>query len=224
VARERDVLRHTRSESGPIARKAPDPRTWRTDLRDGSRTLLSWVRTTHRRISGFWGKEYLDPTQEGVRGRHVSRPSLVRTCPRNVARRRSGAAKRPIVRDVSLRDGPDVRPLSHAALAFIVEKTRRLTTPLTDDVPLRHLMRPVHSTGRRRPSHLEGGVSDYSRWPTVHLCHGTHHIYHDSRVTKGAAARYQHCTHYGIMAHGDYTGRESSSSLFPSVPGPACRG
>jgi hypothetical protein len=126
----------------------------------------------------------------------VSRPSLVRTCPHNVARRRSGAAKRPTVRDVSLRDGPDVRPLGHAALAFIVEKTRRLTTPLTGDVPLRHLMRPVHSTGRRCPSHLAGGVSDYSRWPTVHLCHGIHRIHHDSHVTEGVAARYQYCTHY----------------------------
>jgi hypothetical protein len=37
--------------------------------------------------------------------------------------------------DVSLQDGPDVRPLDHAALAFIMEKTRRLTTQLTGDVP-----------------------------------------------------------------------------------------
>jgi hypothetical protein len=155
-----------------------------------------------------WGPDYSPPDPEilGQRipgpcsgrgpGRHVSKPSLVRTCPHNVARRRSGAAKRPTVRDVSLRDGPDVRPLGHAALAFIVEKTRRLTTPLTGDVPLRHLMCPVHSIGRRRPSHLAGGVSDYSHWPTVHLCHGMRRIHHDSRVTEGAAARYQYCTHY----------------------------
>jgi hypothetical protein len=197
VVRERDVLQDTRGGSGPTARKAPGPRTWRTDLRDGSRTLLSGVRTTHHWIPGFWGKEYPDPAQEGVRGRHVSKPSLVRTCPHNMARRRSGAAKRPTVRDVSLRDGPDVRPLGHVALAFIVEKTHRLTTPLTGDVPLQHLMRPVHSTGTRRPSHLAGGVSDYSRWPIVHLCHGMRCIHHDSRVTEGAAARYQYCTHYG---------------------------
>jgi hypothetical protein len=59
--------------------------------------------------------------------------------------------------DVSMWDTPDVRPLSRAALAFIVERTHRLTTPLTGDVPLQHLMRPVHSTGRRHPSHLTGG-------------------------------------------------------------------
>jgi hypothetical protein len=144
----KDVLQDTRGGSGPTARKASGPRTWRPDLRDGSWTLLSGVRANHRRIPGFWGKEYPDPAQEEVWGRHVSRPSLVQTCPHNVARRRSGAAKRPTVRDVSLRDGPDVRPLGHAALAFIVEKTRRLTTPLTGDVSLRHLMRNVHSTGR----------------------------------------------------------------------------
>jgi hypothetical protein len=27
-----------------------------------------------------------------------------------------------------------------------------------------------------------------------------------------------------IMVHGDYTGRASSSSILPFVPGPACRG
>jgi hypothetical protein len=31
-----------------------------------------------------------------------------------------------------------------------METTRRLTTPLTSDVPLQHLMCPVHSAGRRR--------------------------------------------------------------------------
>jgi hypothetical protein len=121
----------------------------------------------------------------------------VRTCPRNVSRRRSGAAKRPTMRDVSLRDGPDVRPLGHAALAFIVEKTRRLTIPLTGDMPLRHLMCPVHSSCRRRPRHPVGGVSDYSRWATVHLCHGMRRIHHSSHDTEGAATRYQYCTHYG---------------------------
>jgi hypothetical protein len=61
-----------------------EPRTWRADLRDGSRTLPSGVRTNHRRVPGFWGREYPDPTLGGVRGWHVPRPSLVRTCPHNV--------------------------------------------------------------------------------------------------------------------------------------------
>jgi hypothetical protein len=216
VARERDVLQDTRSGPGPTAGKAPDPRTWRTDLRDGPRTLLSGVRTTHRRIPGFWGKEYPNPAQEGVQGRHVSRPSLVRTCPHNMARRRSGAAKRSAVRDVSLQDGPDVRPLGHATLAFIMDRTRRLTTPLTGDVPLRHLICPVHSTGRRRPSHLAGDVSDYSRWPTEHLCRGMRRIHHGSRVTEGAAARYQYCTHYGYYG-ARRLHRHSKQQFHPSI-------
>ena len=60
--------------------------------------------------------------------------------------------------DVSMRDGPDVRPLGHAAPAFIVERMHCLTTPLTGDVPLQHLMCPVHSAGRQRPGRLAGGV------------------------------------------------------------------
>jgi hypothetical protein len=56
----------------------------------------------------------------------------------SLARRRPGAVKRPTMHDVSMRDGPDVKPLGHAALTFIMERTRRLTAPMTGDVPLRH--------------------------------------------------------------------------------------
>jgi hypothetical protein len=51
-------------------------------------------------------------------------------------RRRPDAATWTIARDVSQRAEPDVRPLGHAASAFIAEKTCRLSIPLTDDVPL----------------------------------------------------------------------------------------
>jgi hypothetical protein len=159
-----------------------------------------------------WGPDYslLDP---GFLGQRIPGPYSGRgpgaTCAQtqlganlptqrsySLAKRRPGAAKRPTMHDVSLWDGPDVRPLGHAALAFIMEKTLRLTTPLTGDVPLQHLMRPVHSTGRRRPSYPAGSLSDYSRWLIVHLCRDVCRTHHDSRVTKGAAARYQYCTHY----------------------------
>jgi hypothetical protein len=56
---------------------------------------------------------------------------------------------RPTARDVNQRAEPDVRPLGRAVSAFIVEKTRRLFTPLTGDVPLQHLMCPFHSDGRQ---------------------------------------------------------------------------
>jgi hypothetical protein len=73
-------------------------------------------------------------------------------------RRRPDAATWTIARDVSQRVEPDVRPLGRAASAFTAEKTRRLSIPLTDDVPPQHLMYLVHSTGRRCPGHPAGGV------------------------------------------------------------------
>jgi hypothetical protein len=58
--------------------------------------------------------------------------------PYSLVRRRPGAVKRPTMHDVSVRDGPDVKPLGHAAPAFIVERMCRLATSLTADVPLQH--------------------------------------------------------------------------------------
>jgi hypothetical protein len=40
-----------------------------------------------------------------------------------------------VARDVSQRAEPDVRPLGRAVSAFIEERTRRLSTLLTGDVP-----------------------------------------------------------------------------------------
>jgi hypothetical protein len=73
--------------------------------------------------------------------------------------RRPDATTWPTARDVSQRAEPDVRPLGYAALAFIADKARRLTIPLTGDVPPPHLMRPIHSAGRQRPIHSTGGMS-----------------------------------------------------------------
>jgi hypothetical protein len=64
-------------------------------------------------------------------------------------RRRPDAATWPTACDVSQRAEPDERPLGRVASAFIVDKARRLSIPLAGDVPPRHLMSPVHSTGRR---------------------------------------------------------------------------
>jgi hypothetical protein len=70
--------------------KVQDPRECNPDLRVGSRTPLRGVRTTHSRVLGLWGKEYPGLAQAGVRCRHVSRPSLVRTCPHNATAPRPG--------------------------------------------------------------------------------------------------------------------------------------
>jgi hypothetical protein len=56
-----------------------------------------------------------------------------------------------MARDESRRARPDVRFRARAISAFIAEIARRLTALLTGEVPTRHLMRPVHSGGRRRP-------------------------------------------------------------------------
>jgi hypothetical protein len=73
-------------------------------------------------------------------------------------RRRPDAATWTAARDVSQRTEPDVRPLGCAGTAFITETTCRLSIPLTGDVPPRHLICPIHSTGRQRPGHPAGGV------------------------------------------------------------------
>jgi hypothetical protein len=77
---------------------------------------------------------------------------------RSPLRRRSDAITWLVACDVSQRAEPDVRPLGRAVSAFITERTRRLSTLLTGDVPPQHLMRPVHSTGRRRQGHPTDGV------------------------------------------------------------------
>jgi hypothetical protein len=72
--------------------------------------------------------------------------------------RRLDAATWLVARDVSQRAEPDVRPLGRAVSAFIAERTPRLSTLLTGDVPPQHLMCPVHSAGRRRQGHPTSGV------------------------------------------------------------------
>jgi hypothetical protein len=72
--------------------------------------------------------------------------------------RRPNAATWLVARDVSQRVEPDVRPLGRAVSTFIAERTRRLSTLLTGDVPPQHLMCPVHSAGRRRQGHPTSSV------------------------------------------------------------------
>jgi hypothetical protein len=118
---------------------------------DGVRIPSSKGRTTHNEVPGQgipWSKQ----------------GSGTGTCPglilhlRSPLRRRPDAATWFVARDVSQRAEPDARPLGRAVSAFIAERTRRLSTLLTDDVPLQHLMRPVHSAGRRRQGHPADGV------------------------------------------------------------------
>jgi hypothetical protein len=77
---------------------------------------------------------------------------------RSPLRRRPDAATWLVARDISQRAELDVRPLGHVVSAFNAERTRRLSTLLTSDVPPHHLMHPVHSAGRRRQGHPADGV------------------------------------------------------------------
>jgi hypothetical protein len=97
----------------------------------------------------LWDREYPNLNQgwARVQSRHVSRPYCIRFC--SPPRRRPDAATWPTARDVSQRSEPDVRPLGYAASAFIVDKARRLSIPPAGSVPPLHLLRLVHSTGRR---------------------------------------------------------------------------
>jgi hypothetical protein len=88
---------------------------------------------------------------------------------RSPLRRRPDAATWLVARDISQRAEPDVSPLGRVVSAFIVERTHHLSTLLTGDVPPQHLMRPVHSAGRRRQGHpaddtpVQSIVKQYAR-------------------------------------------------------------
>jgi hypothetical protein len=55
-----------------------------------------------------------------------------------------------VARDVSQRAEPNVRPLKPRGLCIYYGEDVPPANMLTDDVPSQHLMRPVHSVGRRR--------------------------------------------------------------------------
>jgi hypothetical protein len=97
---------------------------------------------------------------------------------RSPLRRRPDAATWLIARDISQPAEPDVRPLDRADSVFITERMRRLSTLLTGDVPPQHLLRPVHSAGRRRQGHPADGAPVQSTVETVRPCCAVHYTHH----------------------------------------------
>jgi hypothetical protein len=97
---------------------------------------------------------------------------------RSPLRRRPDAATWLVARDISQRAEPDVRPLDHADSTFIAERTRRLSTLLTGDMPPQHLLRPVHSAGRRRQDYPADGTPVQSINETVRPCCAVHCAHH----------------------------------------------
>jgi len=63
-----------------------------------------------------------------------------------------------VAHDISQQAEPDVRPLKPHSLCIYCREDAPPATTLTDDVPSRHLMRPVPSAGRRRQGHPADGA------------------------------------------------------------------
>jgi hypothetical protein len=104
----------------------------------------------------------------------LTRVQALSRAPRSPLGRRSNTATWLIVRDVGQWAEHDVRALGRATSAFIAERTHRMSTHLTGDVPPRHLLCHVHSAGRRRQSHLANGAPVQSVAETVRPCCAVH--------------------------------------------------
>jgi hypothetical protein len=149
-------------------------------------------------------------------------PVLTRVRPypmrlRSPLRRRPAAVAWLVARDISQWAEPDVRPLGRVVSAFIEERTCRLSTLLTGDVPPQHLMRPVHSAGRWRQGHPTDGAPVQS---IIKQC-------------ARAARRTASIIPYMILRRSQMSRRKkiaraanisSSKYYIRYVPGPTCRG
>jgi hypothetical protein len=145
-------------------------------------------------------------------------------CLRSPLRRRSDAATWLVARDVSQRAEPDVRPLGRVVSAFITERTRRLSTLLTGDMPPQHLMRPVHSAGRRRQGHLVDGVpvqSIIKQCARAMGCTVSIITYMRSFPCTPILRRSRMSGHKKIATAANIS---SSKHYIRYVPGPTCRG
>jgi hypothetical protein len=96
-----------------------------------------------------------------------------------------------------------------------------MSTLLTNDVPPRHLLHPIHSVGRRRQGHPADGAHVQTVVEIVCPCctvHCTHPLYEKLPL------RTETTQISGVRVHGDYTGMASKSSILPFVPRPTCWG
>jgi hypothetical protein len=242
-------------------RMVPNPRIYSPDPQGWSRTptCASWTpgmgsgpsvwgpghpqwgpKVPGQNVHGPWAGPRRGSDADTCPGPVWCRPVRIRLC--SPPRRRPDAATWPTTRDVSQRAEPDVRPPGYATPTFIADKARCLPTPLTCDVPPRHLMShvhpvggvPVHSTGRRCaasafnetcPSHRRHACPFH--WQTARPYCRVHYAHHYSYVTKEAAASCQRCACCGQHGPGDCTYDTCISCSRYSicyVPRPTCRG
>jgi hypothetical protein len=136
---------NTRSRSGPATSKAPDPvhdrRTSEKDprpFRVGSGQI-----TTGSQDSGAGNTRASLWKGSGV----GTYPGIAPCSPLG---QRPAAAAWLMAHDISRPTESDVRPLRSRSLRIYCGEDAPPATKPTDDVPPRHLMRPVHSAGRQR--------------------------------------------------------------------------
>jgi hypothetical protein len=139
---------------------------------------------------------------------------------RSQLRRRSDATTWLVAHDISQQEEPNVRPLGRAVSTFIVERTRRLSTLLTGDVPPQHLMRPVHSAGSGarailQTAHLSSPLSNSTPVPRGALCSS-------SLIQEASPARRSRVA--GRKKIAPVANISSSKYHFRDTPGPTCRG
>jgi hypothetical protein len=126
--------------------------------------------------------------------------------------------------DISQRAEPDVRPLGLAVSTLIAEWTRRLSTLLTGDVPPQHLMRPVHSAGRRRQGHpIDGAPVQSIVKQCARAARCTVLIIPYTRSFP-CAPRLHRSQTSGRKKIAPTTNISSSKYYICYVPGPTCRG
>jgi hypothetical protein len=204
----------------------------RSDPWYGIRTPV-WVRAAHIGVPRSQDKTYVCLEQEGPRQGSGTdtcpdlvwcRPVRVRFC--SPPRRRPDAATWPTACGASQRAKPDVRPLRHAVSAFIADKARRMSIPLTGYVPPRHLMSPVTPLPGGGLSVLQAACL------SIPLASNTLILLRALRpsllvCTKEATAAYQHCARcrqHGPEDSTDFTCISCSRYYIRYVPRPTCRG
>jgi hypothetical protein len=147
----------TRSRFGPATWKAPDPvHNGRSSEKDPRPFRVgSGQITTGSQDSGA-GNTRAPPWKGSGAG----------TCPglgpRSPLRQRPAAAAWLVAHDISRPTESDVRPLRSRGLRIYCREDAPPATKPTDDVPPRHLMRPVHSAGRRRQTARLSNLSSYN--------------------------------------------------------------
>jgi hypothetical protein len=117
-----------------------------------------------------------------------------------------------------------VRPLKSRSLCIYYGEDAPPATTLTDDVPSQHLMRPVHSAGRRRQDNLAGGrpVRSVTKQCTCAM-RRTMNIVPYTRSFPGTP-RIRRSRVSGHEKIAPAANISSSKCYIHFVPGPTCRG